>query len=75
MLERFDDGGVSDLMAKGVFIMDFGNFQFISCIKKKECQKYEKRLTCVSDLEYVSVCVKEFECRNKFVRVGVCKWV
>ena len=26
MLEIFDDGGVSDLMAKGVFIMGLGNF-------------------------------------------------
>ena len=62
MLEKFDDGGGSVLKVKGVFIMDFGQF-LAHKLYEKECQEYGRKLTCVSDFEYVSECVRVEVCK------------
>ena len=43
MLEWFDDGGVSNLMAKGVFIMGLGKFLVHKIEWKKSIRSMEKR--------------------------------
>ena len=42
MLERFDDGCGSDLMDKGVFIMDFGTFLVHKITWKKSVRCIEE---------------------------------
>ena len=42
MLERFDDGCGSDLMAKGVFIMGFGQFLVYKITWKKSVRCTEE---------------------------------